>query len=183
MKRIFHPLLVLLALLLIAEEWLWDRLKASMRSIARLLHLQRLEAGLRTLPPWPSLAVMLLPGIVLFPFKMLALWALSNGYPIVGALAFVGAKLAGTALAAYLFELVRDNARKLAWFDRTYSFVMHWIAKAKAWLNSFAAVQACRAKVAELKHAWRSALVTETRSSSRWVKKWQAAKAVARRKA
>lgn len=182
LKRILHPVLVLCALALIAEEWLWDKLKGTLKALAARLHLQRLEARARALPPWTSLATMALPAVVLLPFKMLALYALANGHPLLGALAFVGAKVAGTALAAYLFDLVRDNARKLAWFDSVYLFVMRLLAQAKSWLNSQAAVQKTRQSVAHLKGQLKTFLSQESQTASRWVTKWRAAKSLARKK-
>lgn len=182
LKRLLHPFLVLCALALIAEEWLWDKLKRILQTLVARLHLQRLEVRARALPPWASLATMALPAVVLLPFKMLALYALANGQPLLGALAFVGAKVAGTALAAYLFDLVRDNARKLAWFDSVYLFVMCLLAQAKAWLNNQAAVQKTRQSVARLKEQLKPFLSQESQTASRWATKWRAAKSLARKK-
>jgi len=144
-RWLFKPLVAALAICLVFEEWLWDRLKAGMRHLADRPWVHRMEAYLRQVPPWASLLVMLLPGLVILPFKVAGLWAMAQGYPVLGLLIFIGAKLAGTAVAAYLFDLVRDNARKLKWFDRIYVFIIDWLHRARAWLARQPSYVAARA--------------------------------------
>jgi hypothetical protein len=134
LRRLVKPLVAAVALILVFEEWLWDHLKAFMRRLADHPWVHRLEAHLRQIPPWASLLVLLLPGALLLPFKAAGLWAIAQGYPLLGLIIFVLAKISGTALAAYLFDLVRDNARKLAWFDRLYLRINDWLRRARTWL-------------------------------------------------
>lgn len=181
LRRVLHPLLVLAALALVFEEWLWDRLKAGCVRLAHALHLHRLESLMRALPPWASLLVMLLPGAVLFPFKMLALYALSHGHPVLGGLAFVGAKVAGTAAFAYVFEQVRDNARRIRWFDALYRFVTGLLGRARACLHALPAVVQARALVAAWKLRLRALRARLAARPSRWASKWRAARSLARR--
>ena len=142
-----------LALVLVFEEWLWEHLKAFMRRLADRPWVHRMEAYLRKIPPWASLLVLLLPGAVLLPFKAAGLWAIAQGYPLLGLLIFILAKISGTALAAYLFDLVRDNARKLAWFDWLYQWINGWLARARAWLAAQPAYVAVRAWARRVKAA------------------------------
>lgn len=134
-----------LALILVFEEWLWDHLKAFMRRLADRPWVHRLEAHLRQIPPWASLLVLLVPGVLIFPFKVAGLWAIAQGYPLMGLIIFVLAKISGTALAAYLFDLVRENARKLAWFNRLYLWINDWLQRARAWLAAQPAYIATKA--------------------------------------
>lgn len=148
MKRLLHPIIFVLAGLLVFEEWLWDALKAQFRKLGSLALFRAIERGLRQLGPWSSLLVLLFPALILFPFKLAALWALTNGHSILGLGVLICAKLTGTGVAAYLFDIVRDNARQLAWFDRVYVAVTALLARAKAWLKAqpayLAAVHAIR---------------------------------------
>lgn len=157
MKRILHPVVFVLAVLLVFEEWLWDRLKAGFRHLAALPPMQALDRRLRRLGPWASLGVLLFPALVLLPFKLAALWALGNGHPMLGVGVLVCAKLTGTGVAAYLFDVVRDSARTLPWFDRLYLAVISLLARAKAWLKAQPAYRsAARAlhRVKRLARAW-----------------------------
>lgn len=182
MKRLFKPFVMVLALALLFEEWLWDSLKAQVHRLSRLPAVKRLETLLGRLPPWASLLVMALPGLLLLPFKLAGLWALSNGHPILGMGIFVLAKLAGTALAAYLFDLVRDNARKMAWFERIYTFVMAVIARAKLWLVAQPAYLNAKSLALRWKTAAR-AWMSAAKGRGTWGRRVAAAKAAWRNKA
>lgn len=134
LRWLSKPFVAVLALFLVFEEWLWDHLKAFMHRLANHPWVHRLEAHLRQIPPWASLLVLLVPGMLILPFKVAGLWALAHGHALLGLAIFILAKLCGTALAAYLFDLVRENARKLAWFDRVYVGVTALLQRARAWL-------------------------------------------------
>ena len=151
LRWLFKPVIALVALFFVFEEWLWDQLTAAMRRLADHAWVHALEAWLRKIPPWASLLVLLLPGLVILPFKVAGLWAIAQGYPVLGLLIFIAAKLAGTAVAAYLFDLVRDNARKLVWFDRLYVWVIAGLQRARAWLHAQPVYQAVRAWVRQMR--------------------------------
>ncbi len=162
------PVIGLLALVLVFEEWLWDALKAQLHRLSRLPAVHRLEAWLGALPPWASLLVLAVPALVLLPFKLGALWALAHGHALLGVLTLVAAKLTGTALAAYLFDLVRDNARKLAWFDAVYNAVMALLGRAKAWLASQPVYCKVRSQVANFKARWQAFRLRQAARRSVW---------------
>lgn len=177
MKRLLHPLLFALAALLVFEEWLWDALKAQLHRLSQLPAVAAFERLLKTLGPWSSLAVLALPGAVLFPFKFAAVWALSHGYPVVGVAVLVAAKLAGTAFAAYVFDLVRDNARQLVWFDKLYVAATSALRRVKNWLRAQPAYVLVRSRAAALQDVLRARWGRAGRMS----RKFKAAKALARR--
>ena len=131
----FHPLVFAVALFIVFEEWLWDTLKALFRRLGRLPPVAAIEAHLKTLNPSISLLVLLLPGIALIPFKIAALYLMSHHRPFSGFLVLIAAKLMGTAVAAYVFDLVRSNARKLSWFNTLYLRVINILTYAKIWLH------------------------------------------------
>lgn len=162
------PVIGLLALVLVFEEWLWDALKAQLHRLSRLPAVHRLEVWLGALPPWASLLVLAVPALALLPFKLGALWALAHGHALLGVLTLVAAKLTGTALAAYLFDLVRDNARKLAWFNAVYNAVMALLGRAKAWLASQPAYCKVRSQVVNFKARWQAFRIRQTARRSVW---------------
>ena len=101
-------LLFLAGVVLLVEEWGW-------RPLSRWL--ARLEAHVRTLPPYAALAFFLVPVLTLFPVKLLALWLIHQGDTVLGLTVIVLAKLVGTALAGRLFVLTEPQLRHFAWFD------------------------------------------------------------------
>lgn len=118
---------------------------------------------------------MLIPGACLLPFKLAGVWALAHGHPLLGLGIFVMAKMTGTALAAYLFDVVRDKARELAWFDALYRWVMEMLRRAHAWLEAQTTYRAVRRAVAVGLGRLR-ALGTQDGRRSTWARRLRAAK-------
>ena len=179
MKRLLHPLVFAIALFLVFEEWLWDKLKHQLRRLSMLPPVAALETWLRSLGSYASLLVLCVPAIILLPCKIAALWALSHHHHFIGLLVLIGAKLLGTAIAAYLFDLVRASARRLAWFDRLYLAVTGLFSRAKVWLFRQPSAIAARAVMARCK--LKIDVMLLRRPSSRCMRrKLSAAKALAR---
>lgn len=120
-----HAFGVLVALVLLFEEWGWEPLQRWMARIARLPGVRHLEALITRLPPWAALTVLLLPSLLLVPTKIAALWLIAQGHGTLGLLAIVAAKVVGTAIVARLFALTQPTLMHLPWFAAFYA---RWVA-------------------------------------------------------
>jgi len=135
----------LLALLILFEEWGWAPLQRAMAWLGRLPLLRQLEQLIARLPPYAALLVFLLPGLLLLPVKLLALWLISIGRAGVGVAVIVIAKLIGTAVVARIFALTQPALMRLAWFARLYERWSRWKAELLAWVRASAAWRWSRA--------------------------------------
>lgn len=135
-RRLFAPLVYLAALFLIFEEWLWDVGARLMERLAKFPPLRALERIICSLGPAAAMAVFMLPALMLFPVKLLALFAMARGHAIMGLGVFVIAKIAGAAAVARLYALTRPALLKLRWFawllHRFIELKDRWIARLKA---------------------------------------------------
>ena len=117
MRRVLRPFLVLLALIFLVEAWLWEHLRPLVAWVVDLIAWNRLKARLAAaierLPPYPTLLIFLIPPIVLFPFKLLGLWMLAHGSWLGATTVLVLAKLVGTGVAAFIFDLTRPKLLQL----------------------------------------------------------------------
>ncbi|MFM2120185.1 MAG: hypothetical protein RL722_1653, partial [Pseudomonadota bacterium] len=136
---------LLLALVLLFEEWGWGPLQRAMAWLGRLPVLRQIEAWIARLPPYGALALFLLPSVSLLPIKLLALWLIGQGHAGLGLSVIVAAKLAGTAILARLFALTQPALMRLAWFARLFT---RWMAFKDALLARARASAAWRAAVA-----------------------------------
>ena len=121
---------------LLFEEWFWA---LSTRAIARLsaiAHLSALESWIRRQPPTQALMLFVVPILVIYPFKVLALIALANGDIALGAAAFVAAKLAATAVFAWLYEVTEPAILHFAWIRLVKRKFLAARAFIHAWLNA-----------------------------------------------
>lgn len=128
------------ALVIFIEEWGWRPLSALVARLAHWPPLARLEARIRALGPRAALALFLVPAVLLFPIKVLALWLIHLGRGGLGLLVIVLAKLVGTALVGRLFVLTEPQlmryrwfARALAWWQATKARVHAAVRRSLAW--------------------------------------------------
>ena len=139
------PLLALAALVLAIEEWGWRPLTALAARLARWPPLARLEARIRALPPLAALALFLVPAVVLFPVKLLALWLIHQGRAALGVTVIVAAKLVGTALVGRLFVLTEPQLMRFAWFARALGWWRHTKQRVRDALHAWPAWRQLRA--------------------------------------
>ena len=141
------PLRLLLALLILFEEWGWQPLQNAMARIARLPLLRQLEALIARLPPYAALVAFLLPGLALLPVKIGALWLMAHGQRMLGLVVIVVAKIVGTAIVARLFTLTQPALMRLSWFAALYGRWSAWKSALLTWVRESALWRSL--------HAWR----------------------------
>ena len=124
-----------LAAIFLLEAWLWDLLHPMIAALVRALPFERLKAAIAravsSLPPWATLAVFIIPAMVILPFKLVAVWLIARGHFVLGALTFVAAKMAGVAVTAFLFEVCKPKLLQMPWFVRFYQ----WMLALKDWAH------------------------------------------------
>lgn len=115
-RILLAPLVYLAALLLLLEDWLWERCGRLMARIAAWPPLHALEAWLGRLPAVAALAVFALPALLLLPVKLLALFAIARGHALWGVFVIIVAKVAGAAVVARIYLLTRPALMTIGWF-------------------------------------------------------------------
>lgn len=141
---------LVVALIILFEEWGWEPLQRAMARLAQLPVLRQLDAWVARLPPYAALVVFFVPGLLLLPVKLGAVWLMSNGQYAAGLALIIFAKVAGTAVAARLFMLTRPALMRLAWFARAFDRWTAWKASLLTWVRGSEAwrwVQAVRLRV------------------------------------
>ena len=133
LKRILRALTFgVLALVLLFEEWGWEPLARLMTRLGRLPVWAQIERAIARLPRWAALVVFLVPGVLLLPLKLLALWLFAHSQKALGMALLVGAKLLGTAIVARLFQLTQPALMKFEFFAK-------WYPRWKAWKDALMA--------------------------------------------
>jgi len=149
---------LLLALILLFEEWGWRPLANLIARLRRFEIWARFENWLTTLPPYGALGAFVLPSCLIFPLKIAAVYLVATGHFLVAALLLVGAKVTGTAILARIFILTQPALMQIGWFASLYNWVMPWkealFARIRAsWAWRYARVVKMRAKLAA-RRAW-----------------------------
>ena len=125
LKKLFMPPMVILAAaIMFFEEWLWEHLTAVMAWVARARIFRWLEARLAVLPPYAAMAVFIVPGAMLLPVKIAALFLMTRGHAGAGLLIILAAKIIGTAIVARIFTVCRPALLTVRWFRRLYEGIV-----------------------------------------------------------
>jgi hypothetical protein len=117
---------LIVALIILFEEWGWEPLARLLAQIGRLPILRSIERGIAALPPYAALAVFFAPATLLLPIKLLALWFVARGHAVFGLSVILAAKVVGTALVARIFTLTKPALMRLGWFARSYVWWTTW---------------------------------------------------------
>jgi hypothetical protein len=124
--------------------------------VARHLVLRRLRAWIRSLPPYPSLALFSVPVIILEPVKPLAAYLAATGQMLGGAVTLIIGELLKLVLVERLFSLTRDKLMKIptfAWAYGKFRQAKAWLESTPAWQTMRSLSRAAREYVAHLKES------------------------------
>jgi len=124
-------LIVIAALWVFGEEWIWNNFTALVARLARLRAVRRAEAVIARQHPYLLLCLFALPALVMLPFKLYAFYLLGTGHAYQGVAVLVVAKALGTALLTRLFVISRDKLLGI----RAFAALYQWIMAKKQWLR------------------------------------------------
>lgn len=150
-KYLMRVLLVVIYMVILIEDLIWETGKYLFKKLDLVPLYHTLENKLKTLPPYGALATVLLPGIVLFPAKLSALYLLSHGMIIGGVAVLVSAKIIGTMLLARLFTINKDKLLSISWFKSVHDFILNLRNKAVNWLHSQPFYQTIHSNISSMK--------------------------------
>jgi len=134
-RHLLRPLWIVLALIFLAEAWLWDHLEPI---VARVVNLfpwgkfkQQLARLIQDMPPWAVLFVFIIPFVLMLPLKFLEVYFLATRNWLGAFLVIVFVKLVGLGVTAFIFDVTRDKLLQMAWFRRLYE----WMLELRAWAH------------------------------------------------
>lgn len=152
MKRILKPVTYILAAIYFLVDAVFMALARPIsRWLGRHLEFKRLRAWIRSLPPYPSLALFSVPVIILEPIKPVAAYLAATGQVLSGAVTFIVGELLKLVLVERLFHLTRDKLMRIpafAWAYGKFIEVRTWLQATEAWRTVRALSHAARDYVA-----------------------------------
>ena len=179
LKRLLAaPFVLIAAIIVLFEEWLWDDLQRIAAAIGRLPLLHQVESFVAGLPPYAALALFGAPSLLLFPVKLAALYLIAHGQPMLGLMTVIAAKIAGTALVARIFVLTQPNLLRIGWFSWLYSRFTAFKTRIHEAIKSTGVYKAAH----RLRLRMRAALAELSRKRrTLWRSRWEAALKLSRR--
>jgi hypothetical protein len=122
--------------------------------IANHVVLRRLRDWIRSLPPYPSLALFSVPAIILEPVKPVAAYLAATGQMLGSVLTLIIGELLKLVLVERLFSLTRDKLMKIpkfAWAYGKFRQAKAWLEATQGWQTMRSLSRAARDYVAHLK--------------------------------
>lgn len=180
LKRLLAaPFVLLAAIVILVEDWLWDDLARLAAAIGRLPVFHQIEMLIAGLPPYAALVFFAVPSLLLVPVKLLALYFISHGHAMFGLLTVIGAKVAGTALVARIFTLTRPRLLRIGWFAWAYERFTAFKASVYAAIKATALYRITHRQMERMRMALR---VWRAKGKSEWRRRWDAAFKFSRRR-
>lgn len=137
MKRILKPITYIVAAIYFLVDAVFLAVARPIsRWVARHLELKRMRDWIRSLPPYPSLALFSVPVIILEPIKPVAAYLAATGQVVSAAAAFITGELLKLVLVERLFELTHDKLMKIpafAWAYGKFTEMRAWLQATEAW--------------------------------------------------
>jgi hypothetical protein len=154
--RVLSPVVaVLAALYFLIDALFLPPLRLLARWLGSFGVLARLGAWIRTLGPYQTLALFLVPLIILEPVKPVAAYFMATGRFAHGVVVLVVGEILKVTIVERLFHIGRDKLMTIPAFAWAYNYVMRWLA----WLQALPAWQAVMRRVrsvnARVRVAWR----------------------------
>lgn len=137
MNRIVKPFVVALAAIYFLADAIFATIAHPLaRWIGEHWVLSRLRTWIRSLRPYPSLALFLVPLIILEPVKPGAAFLAATGHVKLGLTVLVIGEILKLVLVERLFCLNRDKLMSIpafAWAYGKYRLVRDWLESTEAW--------------------------------------------------
>jgi hypothetical protein len=129
----FKPLVVVVATLyFIIDGLVLAALKPLLKRILHLKLFRFIERWIESLGPYSTLAVFLIPLILLEPIKPVSAYLIASGHFMSGASALVLGEVLKILIVERVFHVGRPKLMKIQAFAWTYHFVVGWLA----WLQA-----------------------------------------------
>ena len=155
MKRILKPVTYgLAALYFLADAAFMTIAKPLSDWLAKHIVLRRLCVWIRSLRPYPSLALFLVPVIILEPVKPVAAYLAATGQLASSVITLIVGELLKLILVERLFRLTRNKLLKIptfAWAYTKFREAKRWLENTEAWQTVRAISKAARRYLAEIR--------------------------------
>jgi hypothetical protein len=147
LRSIFKPLVVVIAALyFVIDGLVLAALRPLLRRILHLKLFRSIERWIESLGPYSTLAVFLIPLILLEPVKPLSAYLIVSGHVVSGVLALVLAEVLKILIVERVFHIGQPKLMNIKAFAWTYYLVVGWLT----WLQALPPWQAVRRRFRDL---------------------------------
>jgi hypothetical protein len=141
LKTIFEPFVIVVAAVYFAIDALaLAILKPLSRKIANLKVFKFIESWIASLGPYSTLALFVVPLVLLEPIKPLSAYFVASGHIIFGVLVLIIGEVLKVTIVERIFHIGRDKLMTIKAFAWIYNFAFGWLT----WLQALPAWQSVK---------------------------------------
>jgi hypothetical protein len=177
-KILAAPFVLLAAIFILLEDWLWDDLLRLAAAVGRLPVFRQLEMLIANLPPYAALTMFATPSLLLIPVKLAALWLIAHRQPALGFLTAATAKVIGTALVARIYSLTHKKLLLIGWFAWLHERFVAFKVKVYSVIKASHLYHIAHEQYLHLKARVKDLL--RSKGKAFWRKRWDAARRLTR---
>jgi low affinity Fe/Cu permease len=149
LKTIFKPLVIVVAAVyFVIDALALSVLKPLLRKIANLRLFAFIARWIASLSPYATLALFLIPLILLEPVKPLSAYLVASGQFKLGMLVLVVGEILKITIVERIFHIGRDKLLRIKAFALVYNFVWGWLT----WIQALPSWQAVKHSFAGFIH-------------------------------
>lgn len=114
------------ALFLLLEDFFWAVCERGFKWIEDQPLINVAENYVKTLNPYPALAIALLIHFIFTPIELAGFWLIATSSATLGFLLVTFGKVVGTIISARLFFLIKPALMTLPWFAKGFNKFIVW---------------------------------------------------------
>ncbi len=133
LKTIFGPFVIAVAAIyFVIDALALSILKPILRRIANLKFFKFIAHWIASLGPYPTLALFVVPLILLEPIKPFSAYFIVSGHFTFGVLILVLGEVLKITIVERIFHIGRDKLMTIKAFGWVYNFVSEWLTRLQA---------------------------------------------------
>jgi hypothetical protein len=141
LKTIFEPfVIVVAAIYFMIDALALSSLKPVLRKIANSKLLKFIAPWISSLGPYPTLALFVVPLVLLEPIKPFSAYLIGSGHFIFGVLVLILGEILKITVVERIFHIGRDKLMTIKAFAWIYNFVSGWLT----WIQALPPWQAVK---------------------------------------
>jgi hypothetical protein len=152
LRGIFKPLVVVVAAIyFVIDALILAALKPLLKRVLHLKLFRWIEGWIESLGPYSTMAVFLIPVVLLEPAKPLGAYLIASGHFVGGSLVLVLGEVLKLLIVERVFQIGRPKLMTIKAFAWTHDLVVRWLA----WLQGLPPWQSVRRSFVDLVHGMR----------------------------
>lgn len=141
-------MVVVAAIYFIIDALVLAVLKPLLKRFAHIKVFRIIATWIASLGPYPTLAVFLIPLVLLEPIKPASAYLIASGHFVNGVLILIVGEVLKIAIVERIFQIGRSKLMTLGAFAWTYNFVTEWLT----WVQALPPWQAVKRSFADIVH-------------------------------